>query len=581
MKLNDEQREAVRFPENICVAACPGSGKTRTILGKLLTCVEEVRDTARRIACITYTHAGVDEIEMRLRQFGSVGDDDYCEVGTIHSFCLTNILQPFHYLLGELHTGMRVIAPDTDEWRDLVLWLADKHEIDRRRIDRFTNVHRKPDHSIFSPPGIGEAAAEELVSYLDQNALVSFPDIIYHSCRLVEMASFISRGLASRFAWMLIDEFQDTSEGQVAIFGAIANHGKTKFFLVGDPNQSIMRFAGAHPTLMKSFPIQIGARSDLRLPGNYRCSQRIVVHAERLIPTNPPMRAVGEHKDYPVDPKHIHAEDPFIGIFGHYLPALNELGVLLGDAAVLAPTWFPLWQVARELRERGVPVMGPGARPYRRARLFSSLAEHLCAYSEDSSPDLFKPLQRALFVMLLNITGSPEWRVFSYDGRRCVCGLAAFARDIGKEHSGDALLWLRHAAASITARLLSDELLTTRYADSLVESAEDMIRDIQKNLGDAPKLGVTDLGLYARPRDCLQLMTMHGAKGREFDAVALIDVHDGRLPYFNNSTQDEYDEDRRQFYVAITRPRKLLMYITDSSDWRNRPSPFLLEVGPS
>ena len=79
---------------------------------------------------------------------------------------------------------------------------------------------------------------------------------------------------------------------------------------------------------------------------------------------------------------------------------------------------------------------------------------------------------------------------------------------------------------------------------------------------------------------------MHKAKGREFDAVAVIDAHDGRFPHFSLRDltdpvewQAQYDESRRVVYVATTRAKRLLMFFTDTTDYRNRPSPFLGEMG--
>jgi DNA helicase II / ATP-dependent DNA helicase PcrA len=579
MKLNDQQKDAVAFDGSICIAACPGSGKTRTIVAKVIRCIEDVRDTARRIACITYTHAAVYEIETRLREHGSTNDEDYCEIGTIHSFCLSNILQPFHYMLPELKTGFKVIAPESEEWQILVLDLAEKYALNTRRLEAFTVVHRNPDHSLFVPRELPDDAASDLVRYLDEHSLVSFNDIVYHSCRLVEKFGFIASGMASRFAWMLIDEFQDTSDGQVAVLSAIAHHGRTKFFLVGDLNQSIMGFAGAYPNLMRSFSLGIAARMDIGLIGNYRCSQKIVDHAERLIATNPRMRAVGPWRDYLIDPEYIHVKDLVTGICDHFLPALKQSGIPLGKASVLAPWWLPLYYLARNLRDRGVAVIGPGARPYHRTRLFAAFAENLCAYIEDGSPDLFRSSLRALFLTLLNITGGPEWRVFSYDGRRCMCQLATLAKEISQECSGQALTWLKKTAIGISSSLMEDDFLPPAYAKVLFESAEDMVSDIQKNHSDAESLCISDLGLFAKPHDCLHLLTMHGAKGREYDAVAIVDLHKGRLPHFSCATEEEYDEARRQLYVALTRARKLLFYLTDSSDRRNQPSPFLVEMG--
>lgn len=92
MKLTNQQRDVVEYNGNAFVEACPGSGKTRTLLAKLLCCLNEVRDSTRRVGCITYTNSAVYEIENRLRIHGSLGDEKYCDISTIHSFCLNNIL---------------------------------------------------------------------------------------------------------------------------------------------------------------------------------------------------------------------------------------------------------------------------------------------------------------------------------------------------------------------------------------------------------------------------------------------------------------------------------------------------------
>jgi DNA helicase-2/ATP-dependent DNA helicase PcrA len=96
---------------------------------------------------------------------------------------------------------------------------------------------------------------------------------------------------------------------------------------------------------------------------------------------------------------------------------------------------------------------------------------------------------------------------------------------------------------------------------------------------------IDDLGIFARPGDCIQLLTVHKAKGREFEAVAVIDAHDGRIPHFSISRitdegerRAQYDESRRVVYVAATRAMRLLMFFSDRTDYRNRPTPFLAEM---
>lgn len=97
MKLNRQQKESIFHEGNMSLVSCPGSGKTHTIVTRLLRCMDEVRDTTRRIGCITYTKAAVNEIQHRLSLY--LGRDEYedkFDIGTIHSFCLNNIFRPNH-----------------------------------------------------------------------------------------------------------------------------------------------------------------------------------------------------------------------------------------------------------------------------------------------------------------------------------------------------------------------------------------------------------------------------------------------------------------------------------------------------
>lgn len=574
MKLNSEQQAAVACDGHLSLVSCPGSGKTRTVVAKILRCLEDVRGTTRRIGCITYTNTAVNEIEHRLRHLGARDDDLFYEISTIHSFCLNHVLRTNHHLLVEFRDGFEIVTPDDPRWQELVKQLVRKHGVDGRRTDGFERIERSPDGTIVAPSEIGDRAAREFVEFMDRNALVTFSDMVYHSVRLVGDMPSIARGLASRFAWLLIDEFQDTTVAQVQLFRAIADFNRTKFFLVGDPNQSIMSFAGGHPGLMGEFAEALGADQSVSLRGNYRCSKKIVAHAERLCPSDPPMQALGDCAEFAAEPEWIHVDSITQAIFEHFIPAVESLGIPLGEAAVLAPWWITLLGLAKELRLRGVPMIGPGSRPYRRSRDLAQLAEHACAYLEQPDPAISQGAHRALFLMLLNITGSADWRVYSYEGRKTLFRLLGIAK-VSRQQNEGAATWLRTVAEAFSERLVQDEFLPADKGHVLVESANCMIDDMVRNKVDVSNLTITDLGLFAQPSRCLNMLTMHSAKGREFDAVAIVDLHDGKVPDFRSTTDEEKAEARRLLYVGVTRSRKVLMYFTDSSDHRNRPSPLL------
>jgi len=92
-------------------------------------------------------------------------------------------------------------------------------------------------------------------------------------------------------------------------------------------------------------------------------------------------------------------------------------------------------------------------------------------------------------------------------------------------------------------------------------------------------LAIEDLGIYASPDAALKLSTIHNAKGREYQAVAMIDLHEGRIPSYRADTAEDFEEAKRLFYVAVTRAKRLLLYVTDTSHHRNQPSRFLRSGG--
>ena len=577
MRLTAAQRLAVNHDDNTLVLACPGSGKTRVLVAKLLRCLDEVRGSARKLACITYTNAAVFEIEDRLRRYGTNGDEELCEISTIHSFCLNNILRHFYWWLPDYPNGFNVLPPDSETYVEIANAVIADHHLDQRARDAFPTLNREPDGNPIVVWPVTRESALDFWTRLQQEGYVDFPNIVYQSYRLMDEFPSIACGLACRFPWLLVDEFQDTSALQIEILDLIASRRKTKFFLVGDPCQSIFGFAGAHPGLMEEFADRIGASRDFPLPANFRSSELVIEHAELLIPREPRMTAEGEWADCTQRPRHIHAASAFDAITDHFIPALDELGIDYGNAGILAPWWVKLLHLGRQLRDYGIPIIGPGARPYRRAHLFALLAEQICEYIEDPNPRLIKRVEKELFNMLNNITGSPNFDVYTYHGRIAVFRLIRAGRALRLRHD-NALAWLIHASEEFADILVEDGLLADSQRDLLSESVKDMERDMLNNDIDTENLSVTDLGMFASYSKSMQLLTMHRAKGREFDAVAIIDLHDGRLPHFSANTDDQIEEARRLFYVAITRAKRLLMYITDDED-DSLPTPFLYHGG--
>ena len=106
-------------------------------------------------------------------------------------------------------------------------------------------------------------------------------------------------------------------------------------------------------------------------------------------------------------------------------------------------------------------------------------------------------------------------------------------------------------------------------------SVVEMEADMRRNKVDPDSLTVDELGILARPKRALKLLTFHAAKGREFGAVAMVDLNEGSIPFYQARTNEEFEEARRLFYVGLTRAEKYLMYAPDARDYRNRPTRYL------
>lgn len=273
MKLTPQQQLALDHPGNLLLKACPGSGKTRTIVARLVKEVEEVRGTPFAIACITYTNAAVNEIDARVAAHLMPDDETNYIVSTIHSFCLHHILRPFASRVAGFSGTMKVLTSERAEFveiADLAAEMVGRYDLRFEDYVRFGGIGLDA-----SGAYIGSALEDDMIALAAPHFMrlaadrgfIDFASILYHSYCLLRDDREVSRSVATKFRSFLIDEFQDTTEIQVEILRLLHQENRSKFFLVGDPAQSIFGFAGARPELIDPFADEIGAKRDLPYRG--------------------------------------------------------------------------------------------------------------------------------------------------------------------------------------------------------------------------------------------------------------------------------------------------------------------------
>lgn len=581
MSLTLQQRSAVECDQNILLTACPGSGKTRTIIAKLVREVERYRDTPRAVACITYTNTAVQEIEHRSAALLRSGDELNYVVSTIHAFCLNYILRPFAWRL-EGFAGMpRILSRDNPDFEIIAQHAAAQVG--------FYNL-RPSDYEAFE--GLNINTAGQIIGSAERNDIVrraaphfwrrceelgyiDFCNVLYRSYLLLRDHPDVTRSLGSRFAFFLIDEFQDTTDLQIEILKLIHAQRKSAFFAVGDLAQSIYAFTGARPELVQPFADHIGARSDMSLSGNYRSNPQIIAHAEGLFPRNPAMVAAGQNSACTQQPRLVTGVSSFQAITEHFLPVLADMNIPLGEASILSKMWTTLLPLSRQLREFGVPVVGPGARPYRRVRLFATLAEQICGAIIDPQPESVYTLERALFNAVQDATGQSRTDVFSFKGRVAIIRMLREAKRLADTGAGGAIAWLDAMAMATGDTLRQAEFVDAAQAGLFYASVQEMKADMQRNGTDMENLSIEDLGMFASPSRALRLSTIHNSKGREYSAVAILGVREGSIPDYRARTASEIESEKRLFYVAVTRAKRFLLYVCESDRFGNPPSRFL------
>jgi DNA helicase-2/ATP-dependent DNA helicase PcrA len=264
----------------------------------------------------------------------------------------------------------------------------------------------------------------------------------------------------------------------------------------------------------------------------------------------------------------------FDALTDDFLPLLTTLRIPYGRAAVLARNWSMLLPLARDLRRFGVPVVGPGARPYRRSRLFATLAEHLCAAVTDGKAYNIRQLERAVFHAVQDMTGHGRAEIFSYEGRIWIIRLLREAERLAA--SIGAIAFLEQMSQRTGVILHQAGWIDRKQMGLCRASVEDMKMDMRDRNEDMANLSIDDLGMFASPNRAMRLLTIHNSKGHEYEAVAMIGLRERTLPdYRTLASPTDLEAEKRLFYVGVTRAERVLMYIAEPDGFGNQPSRFL------
>lgn len=573
LRENDGQWAAYESEGHCVVLAGPGSGKTKTLTIKLARMLAEDIEEPRGLACITYNNECARELEDRLEALG-VEPGGRVFIGTVHSFSLTQIVMPYAKVAGLGLPDDFSVATRAE--RALALERAFNRTIGgpenpqtwdfrmgtyrRSILNRESEEWRTRDAALAR---LVEAFEEELRAL----GKIDFDDMPLLAVRALRANEWLQEALLAKYPILAVDEYQDLGRALHRMVMGLCFSAGMRLFAVGDADQSIYGFTGAHPELLQ----QLAERDDVetvRLRLNYRCGSKIVTASGY---------ALGEERDYEaVDdaeegtiyfhPRTGDYADHAEYLFTTLLPEIRDRhpDLRLGDIAILYPAAWIGDAVAQAADNRRIAYLRTDGnalypRSSRLMRWLELCAAWCCGGWRTGQPR---------FSRIVN----EGQRVF-YEGLRTDDDLLAFQRQLLET------LWGRRDGCLLLSEWLVDlneaviEPLTTDCR-TLQEEAETLGAFIERTTtGDCKDMRLGTFAGQGEGNDNLKLSTLHSSKGREFSVVVMFGIDDGRIP-FSNPTARQVIEARRLFYVGFTRAESELHLIYSA----HRPSRFVTEV---
>ncbi|MBL6459352.1 ATP-dependent helicase [Belnapia sp. T6] len=625
--LNPAQRAAATAPAPVLVLAGAGSGKTETLTRRVANLILG-GEPPDRLLCITFTAKAAGEMRSRLAAL--LGPERTPRwVGTFHAVMARLLIEDGAGVPG-LPRGFAILGQG--DARDLLMQAAgieDRKEAgllqeavsllknglvtDPRRLPRSSALTR------FEPEVLARAAAV-LPAYraaLAGRQALDFDDLIALPVAAMQADPALAARWSARWAEILVDEYQDTNHAQHALVRLLA--GKPgRVFAVGDDLQAIYGWRGADVTHIRRFGKDYRAAPPaLRLETNYRSTPTILRAANAIAAEDP--EALPKTLR-PADPK----APPGPSVTIREAPTLEDEGrgavawaqslrrrqpeLPWREYAVLVRAGFVAEPILAALRQANVPV-----------RLVT-----------DREPEPPKEVLATVAWLRLAMSrsrgkaGTQVWDPSADDAFRRACAFPA--RGIGgalfgrlREHAAECGLALASAVATLPATPMERQGLEAVLgvageiadgvdrqklgpADALRLAAE--ASELAERLGSDGKLGhawaaalqaaegAGSVAAYCdgaalgamsgegETADAVQVMTLHRAKGLEFDHVLLAGLEEGIWPNWQAEQQGAIAEERRLFYVGVTRARHSLQlsWVRQRREWAGKPSRFLAEI---
>lgn len=540
--LNEEQLLAVRsVSPRIAVIAGPGTGKTKTLVSRILYLLQERRVKPSEITAVTFTNKAAQEMKSRLeQQLGKKSAVKKIRIGTFHAISLELLKESGEeFVPADENTAMELVREAAEELGIKGKVKALRQEISRRKT---ADAAGREDEDEIS------RLAKAYQDRLDALPAYDFDDLLIRALQKAE-----EEGVS--FPYLLVDEFQDISPLQYRLIQAWSRGGR-EVFIIGDPDQAIYGFRGADPESFKRF-CEEGTQV-ICLKKNYRSSPEILEASGKIRKTGGPLPEPVLNPGLPVRLIHTFSErEEAIFIAKEINRLAGGLDMLdaqegfscpdgrlprsFSDMAVLYRTHRQAQLLEECLKKEGIPYLVAGREDF--------LEEDTVRGSLGFFRSLLNPddcLSRRLCLKILwnlkedEILKSPYPELSDKYRKLCRRGKPKNLWDSWREDIG----------------FTEDPALEKLSAMAVFyQTMEEMLTA----LAFGTESDLKRCGQKRYVSDAVTLMTMHGSKGLEFPAVFIYGLRSGVVPLEYKGRETDLEEERRLLYVAMTRAKEELI----------------------
>ncbi len=603
--LNSQQKKAVlENDSNLLIIAGAGSGKTKTITHKIAYILENNYAKPYQILALTFTNKAANEMKQRIESMvQSKVKDMY--IGTFHAIAL-KILR---------FEGFNPTIYDTKDQERLIKEILKNLNIDKKKyppnailskISKYKLNMKKYDEVPKTTPF--ESMVQKIYKMYEEKLqeanAVDFDNIIIKAIELLSQNEQIRNKYANRFKYIFIDEYQDTNYPQY-IFIKLLYNGNNKICAVGDEDQSIYGFRGADIANIMNFNHEYEKCKIVKLEKNYRSGQNILDAANRVISKNSFRNKKELYSEYGggnVNILSFPTESDEAYFVARKIEELSESDKL-SDIAVLYRTNFQSRIIEDALMRRSIPYKIIGSKKFFDRKEIKDTIAYLKLLNNNNDDVAFlraveshpKGIGKKLIEKIQK--SSSEKKLSYFDTTRSLIEDNALTKK-QKAVLEDFLSVFEDIDTQKSASDLIDEIVNlSKYKKYLEESKEyGRIENIMelKNAAKDDTLGdfLESISLFdysneiEDEKDMVNLMTIHASKGLEFKSVFVVGLEEGLFPNANlKETELDMEEERRLFYVAITRAKENLFITYAHSRKRNNqtlptsPSRFLSDIG--